>query len=112
MALEFPLELRVEIYSDDDFPAALAESISVLLSQRWPEAWDVKIPARPSLNHPAEWRAVVPVPEGATPETLHQGVEAAVLALDPHHALHLRTRWSRQESPDHQEVYEVRWGSR
>jgi len=29
--------------------------------------------------------------------------------LDPNHSLHFRTRWAFQESPNHQEVYEVRW---
>ncbi len=109
MSEDSALEVRLEIYSDGELPASLADRISALLSQRWPEAWDVKVPPRPSREHPAEWRAVVPLPEGATPETLHRQLESDVLALDPSHSLHLRTRWAFQESPDHQEIYEMRW---
>jgi hypothetical protein len=103
------LEVRLEIYSDGEFPVPLAGSISRLLEERWPGSWDVKIPTRPTVAHPAEWRAVVPIPPDASPESLHHQLAAGVLALDPSHSLHLRTRWASQESPDHQEVYEERW---
>ena len=103
------LELRLEVYADGALPPALVERIGAVLAQRWPETWDVKVPARPTREHPAEWRAVVPLPAGATAESLHATIEADVLALDPARSLHFRTRWSFQESPNHQEVYEVRW---
>lgn len=112
MSFSSALEVRLEIYSDGELPGPLAARISTLLSQRWPEAWDVKVPSRPSLEHPAEWRAVVPLPEGMTPESLHGQIEAELLSLDPTRSLHFRTRWSFQESPNHQEVYEVRWGAK
>lgn len=101
--------MRLELYSDGDLSPSLADRITAVLSQRWPGAWDVKVPSRPSLEHPAEWRSVVPLPEGATAETLHQQMEAGLLPLDPSGALHFRSRWAFQESPNHQEVYEVRW---
>jgi hypothetical protein len=104
------VEVRVEVYGEGSFPEGLAERITAVLTQLWAVAWDVKVPPRPSLDHPAEWRAVVPLPGAATPETLHPQVAAAVLALDPSGSLRLRTRWAFQESPNHQEVYEVRWG--
>lgn len=103
------IEVRLELYLDGDLPGVLADRISAVLSQRWPEAWDVKVPPRPSFDHPAEWRAVVPLLEGTTAETLHREMAASVLALDASHSLHLRTRWSFQQSPNQQEVYEERW---
>lgn len=103
------LEVRLEIYVDGGLPEGLAAKISAMLSQRWPDVWDVKVPARPSLDHPAEWRAVVPLNEGATAETLHRDLATDLLALDDSHSFHFRTRWSFQESPNHMEVYEVRW---
>jgi hypothetical protein len=109
MAVGSTLEVRLELYPDREFPLSFAASVTALLTQRWPERWDVKIPPHPTLEHPAEWRAVVPLPEGATPESLHQQIEAEVLALDPARQMHFRTRWSFVESPNHQEVYEVRW---
>jgi hypothetical protein len=105
------LEVRVELYADGGLSEGLSTQVTTLLSERWPYTWDVVIPARPSLEHPAEWRAVVPLLEGTTAETLHRQMSEKILSLDPSHSLHLRTRWSFQESPDHQEVYEVRWGS-
>jgi len=109
MAEGSTLEVRLELFPDRDFPIALAASITAMLTQRWPEQWDVKIPPRPTREHPAEWRAVVPLPDGATPESLHGQIEQQILGLDPGRALHFRTRWAFAESPDHQEVYEVRW---
>ncbi len=103
------IEARLELYVDGAFPDLLANRISAVLSQRWPEVWDVKVPPRPTLEHPAEWRAVVPLLEGTTAEILHRQMAAAVLALDASHSFHLRTRWSFQQSPNHQEVYEERW---
>jgi hypothetical protein len=105
------IEVRLEVYTDADWAPALADQISALLARRWPESWDVKLPPRPNRDHPAEWRAVVPLPAGATPESSHGAIEADVRALDPSHQLHFRTRWSFQESPNHQEVYEVGWDS-
>ena len=106
---ESALEVRVEVYCDGDLPSALSEGIGRMLAERWPAAWDVKVPPRPSRAHPAEWRAVVPISSGASPESLHRQLVDRLLALDPAHSLHLRTRWASQESPDHQEVYEERW---
>jgi hypothetical protein len=107
-----PIELRVEIYSDGELPAALVERIGAVLAQRWPVEWDVVIPAHPNLEHPAEWRAVVPSVEGATPQGLHRQLVADLFALDPSLGLHLRTRWDFPEAPNHQEVYEERWRPR
>jgi hypothetical protein len=104
-----PLELRLEAYMDGEFPASLAEKIGALLARRWPVAWDIDTPARPSLDHPAEWRAVVPLIEGTPPETLHRQLAAELLALDPSHSLRFRTRWDFPQSPNHQEVYEEHW---
>lgn len=104
------LEVRLEIYSDGDLSAALVSDISAVLSKRWPGAWDVKIPPHPSFHHPAEWRAVVPFSEGKTAEALHRQMAADVLGFDASNSLHLRTHWAFQESPNHQEVYEERWG--
>ncbi len=103
------LEVRVELYVDGGLPPGLATRISTLLSQRWPDVWDVKVPARPSVDHPAEWQAVVPLLEGTTAETLHRQLAKEILALDTTHSFHLRTRWSFQQTPNHQEVYEERW---
>jgi hypothetical protein len=111
MESDLAVELRVETYGEGEFAPGLAERITAALSQLWAVAWDVKVPVRPSLEHPAEWHAVVPLPGGSTPESVHAKVAAAVLALDTPGALHLRTRWSFQQSPNHQEVYEVRWGT-
>jgi hypothetical protein len=103
------LEVRLEAYTDGDLSPALKDGITALLERRWPEVWDMKFPPTPSFDHPAEWRATVPLPAGETPESLHGGIEAQVLALDPSRSLRFRTRWSYPESPNHQEVYEVRW---
>jgi hypothetical protein len=102
-------EVRLELYVDGMLPPGLPTRISVVLSQRWPEVWDVEVPARPSFDHPAEWRAVVPLLEGTTAETLHHQLARDILALDDSHSFHFRTRWSFQQTPNHQEVYEERW---
>ncbi|MFZ0830078.1 MAG: hypothetical protein WCB18_02175 [Thermoplasmata archaeon] len=104
-----PLELRVEAYVDGELPAPLAEKIGAVLAHRWPVSWDVDIPPHASFEHPAEWRAVVPFVEGTTPESLHRQLATELLALDPAHSLHLRTRWDFPQAPNHQEVYEERW---
>lgn len=109
MSSNLAIEVRLELYVDGGLPGELANRISAVLSQRWPEVWDVKVSPRPSLAHPAEWRAVVPLPEGATAEALHRQMAGEILALDSAHSFHLRTRWSFQQSPDHQEIYEERW---
>ena len=109
MSPDSAIEVRLEVYSDGDFSAETARQLTEALAGRWPETWDVKVPARPSRGHPAEWRAVVPLPDGATAEKLHQLLAAVVLALPGSDSLHFRTRWSFQESPDHQEIYEVAW---
>lgn len=104
-----PLELRVEVYTDAEFPAALAERISATLAQRWPVEWDVSLPAHPSFEHPAEWRAVVPSVEGVTPQMLHRQLATDLRALDPAFSLHFRTRWDFPQAPDQREIYEERW---
>jgi hypothetical protein len=109
MAGNSALEFRLELYTDAGLPEELASRISKVLSQRWPEAWDIKLPAQPSPNHPAEWHAVVPLSQGLTAESLHRELAKEILALDPSHSFHFRTRWAFQETPDHQEVYEERW---
>jgi hypothetical protein len=109
MRADTPLELRVEVYSDGDLSSSLAERISALLVQRWPVEWDVSVPAGANFEHPAEWRAVVALPEGTTPETVHGEVAAQLSALDPSHPLHFRTRWDFPQAPDQREVYEERW---
>lgn len=109
MAEDRAHEVRVELYADGDFPAALSPKISTLLSQRWPVTWDVVTPPKPSISHPAEWRAIVPLPEGTSIEALHRQIAESILAMDATGSLHLRTRWSFQENPDQQEVYEERW---
>jgi hypothetical protein len=109
MSVDSAIELRLELFSEGKLPASLTDRITQFLAEWWPETWDVKVPEQPSLEHPAEWRAVVPLPDGATPENLHGRVEAELSALDPAGSLHYRTRWAFQESPNHQEVYEVRW---
>jgi hypothetical protein len=103
------LEFRLELYADAGFPDGLASRISALLLQRWPEAWDVKVPAKPTLEHPAEWHAIVPLLEGTTAESLHRQLADEILALDHTGSIHFRTRWAFQETPNHQEVYEQRW---
>jgi hypothetical protein len=105
------LEVRLELYVDGGVPDELANRISAMLSLRWPDVWDVKVPPRPSFDHPAEWRAVVPLVEGTTAETLHREMARDILALDTSHSFHFRTRWSFQQSPNHQEVYEERWNT-
>jgi hypothetical protein len=102
-------EVRLEIYADGELSPELVSGISAALSQRWPVEWDVKIPPKPSPTHPAEWRSVVPIPDGQSFELMHQGVADSVRQLDASHLLHFRTRWAHQETPDHQEVYEERW---
>lgn len=107
-----PLELRVEVYSVGEFPAALVEKIGVLLSQRWPVEWDINVPQRVNFEHPAEWRGVVPISEGSSPEMLHRQLAADLLALDPSHSLHFRTRWDFPQMPDQREIYEEHWKPR
>jgi hypothetical protein len=109
MAANTILEVRLEAFSDDGLPRSLIDGISGILEQRWPEVWDIKLPPSPTRDHPAEWHAIVPLPDGETPESLHGRIEAQVLGLDPSRSIRFRTRWSFQESPNHQEVYEVRW---
>jgi hypothetical protein len=104
------IEVRLELYVDGGLPNELASRISAMLSARWPDVWDVKLPTPPSLDHPAEWRAVVPLLDGTTAESLHREMAKSLLAWDTAHSFHFRTRWSFQESPNHQEVYEERWG--
>lgn len=109
MAGNSALEVRVELFADGALPADLATKIGAFLSERWPVTWDVVMPPHPNLDHPAEWRGVIPVAEGATAESLHREIALKILALDASRSLHLRTRWSPQESPDQREVYEERW---
>ncbi len=104
-----PLELRVEVYTEGNFPVTLAERIGALPSQRWPVEWDVNLPPHVSFDHPAEWHAVVLLPEGVTPETAHREIARDFLALDPTHSLHFRTRWDFPQAPDQREVYEEHW---
>ena len=102
----------MEIYLEGDFAEGLSGRISATLSRRWAGTWNVKVPPRPSIQHPAERRVVVPLLEGTTAETLHHQMAADVLALEASHSFHFRTRWSFQESPNHQEVYEERGSPR
>jgi hypothetical protein len=104
-----PLELRVEAYTDAGLSPALAEKIGALLEKRWPVEWDINVPADVSFDHPAEWRAIVPFPDGTTPELLHRQVAADILANDPTHSIRFRTRWDFPQEPNHQEVYEEHW---
>ena len=104
-----PIELRVELYSDGDLPASAREHIASLLSRRWPLAWEVDAPERPSQEHPIRYRAVVPLPSGSTPENLHRQLELDIQAAALTYPLRLRTRWSFPQSPNHQEIYEVHW---
>ncbi len=99
----------MEVYSDGELPAALVERITAVLAQRWPVEWDVSVPAPAGFEHPAEWRGVVPLPEGATPESVHREIAAELVALDPAHPLHFRTRWDFPQAPDQREVYEEHW---
>jgi hypothetical protein len=99
----------LELYVDGDLPSALADRVGAALARRWPDEWDVKVPPHPSREHPAEWRAVVPLPDGTTPESLHRQITADIRGLDESSTVHFRTRWAFQESPNHQEVYEERW---
>jgi hypothetical protein len=105
------LELRLEAFSDGGLSRTVVDQISAMLERRWPEAWDIKVPPAPSRDHPVEWHATVPLREGETPESLHARIEADVLALDPSRSIRFRTRWAFPETPNHQEVYEVRWES-
>lgn len=105
----FPMEVRVEVYGDGDLVELVTSRITALLARRWPVVWDVKLPPHASFNHPAEWRAVVPIPEGTTPEALHRVVAREMLEENASVPLHFRTRWASQVTPDHQEVYEERW---
>ena len=109
MPADSPLELRVEAYSDDGLMPGTAERIGAILAQRWPVEWDVDVPAHVNFDHPAEWRAVVPYPDGTTPEALHRQLAIQLLALDPAHPLRFRTRWDFPQEPNHQEVYEEHW---
>jgi hypothetical protein len=109
MSVESAIELRLEMYTNGPLPTGVRDGVTNFLTHWWPETWDVKVPDHSSLEHPAEWRAVIPLRDGETAENLHGRIETQVSALDPGRALHYRTRWSFQESPNHQEVYEVRW---
>lgn len=104
-----PLEVRLEIYVDGPLDPDLAKKITGVLSEKWPVTWDIKIPPRTSLEHPARWHAVVPCDEGQTPEGLHRELAQKVGALDPARRLRFRTRWDLPESPNEQEIYEVGW---
>jgi len=106
-----PIELRVELFSDDGLSSDAIARVRELLTERWPVAWDFTQPPHPTLEHPLRWHAVVPLPEGSTPEGLHLELEAAVrsAALSP--TLHLRTRWALPADPGHQEIYEAHWSS-
>ncbi len=107
-----PIELRVELFSDDGLGAEALARVQELLTARWPVAWDVTHPPHPTLEHPLRWRAVIPLLEGTTPEGLHLELESAIRAAALSPSLHLRTRWAFPSDPNHQEVYEVRWSSR
>jgi hypothetical protein len=106
---EPPLELRVEVYVEGGLSPTLAEQIGSILTKRWPVEWDVDVPSSVSFDHPAEWHAVVPYPEGTTPEKLHHELATEFLALDPGHPLHFRTRWDFPQEPNHQEIFEQHW---
>jgi hypothetical protein len=112
VASDSPLELRVEVYTDGELPSSVTERIGALLAQRWPVEWDVTIPPHTNFEHPAEWRAIVPYPEGTTPEILHRQLAADLLAIDPARPLRFRTRWDYPQEPNHQEVYEEHWRPR
>lgn len=112
MPSDSPLELRVEVYADGGLSPAIAEKIGALLVRRWEVEWDINIPAQVSFEHPAEWRAIVPSPGETTPESLHHQLAVELLALDPVHPLHFRTRWDFPQEPNHQEVYEEHWRPR
>jgi len=109
MAGNLALEFRLELYVEGGLPQGLADRISAVLSSRWPSTWDVKVPAQVNFHNPAEWRAVVPLLDGTTAETLHVQLAKDILAMDLSHSFHFRTRWAFQETPNHQEVYEERW---
>lgn len=104
-----PLEVRLEVYAEGDLPEPILTKIGAALSQRWPVTWDIRVPPKVSFEHPAEWRAIVPVPEGATAESLHGLIATDLTTLDPGLTLHYRTRWDFPDSSNQQEVYEVRW---
>ncbi|MHB1434980.1 MAG: hypothetical protein ACYCPN_03700 [Thermoplasmata archaeon] len=106
-----PIELRVELYSDDGLsPEALAR-VQAMLTARWPVVWDVTHPEKPTLDHPLRWRAVIPLRKGTAPEGLHRELESSIRAAALSPSLHLRTRWALPSDPNHQEVYEVRWSA-
>lgn len=109
MRPDSPLELRVEAYGEEALPKALVEGIGSLLARRWPVEWDVTIPEYPDFDHPAEWRATVPLPEASTPETVHRELAKELNALDSAHVLRFRTRWDFPQAPDQREVYEEHW---
>jgi hypothetical protein len=109
MASDSPFEVRVEVYADGEFSPAIVEKIGALLARRWPVEWDVNVPTRVNFEHPAEWRGVILLPDGTTPEMAHRQVAADLLALDPGHPLHFRTRWDFPQAPDQREVYEEHW---
>jgi hypothetical protein len=105
------LEVRLEAYGEGPLDRSLVDGISAILEKRWPEVWDIKLPPTPSRDHPAEWHATVALAPNETPESVHGRIESEVLALDPRRSIRFRTRWSFPETPNHQEVYEVRWGA-
>jgi hypothetical protein len=109
MRSDTPLELRVEAYAEGALSPTLAERIGAALAKRWPVEWDITVPPVASREHPAEWRAVVPLPEGQTPEMVHPQIAADIRALDPSGTLHFRTRWDFPQAPDQKEVYEEHW---
>lgn len=109
MAASSPLELRVELYVDGPLDGGVVEKISGLLAQRWPVTWDVKVPPRTTLEHPARWHAVIPPQGRLTPQGLHELVATDVMALDSERRFHLRTRWDFPQTPNEQEIYEVNW---
>ena len=47
-----PIELRVELFSDDGLGAEALARVQELLSARWPVAWDVTHPPPPQV-HPS-----------------------------------------------------------
>lgn len=104
-----PLEVRVEVYAEGNLTSDMVSRIGDALRRRWPVSWDVRVPPKVSFEHPAEWRSVVPVPEGGTAESLHHLIASDLVALDPGLTLHFRTRWDFPDSSNQQETYEVRW---
>lgn len=109
MTPSYSMELRVEVYSDPALSSAAIEAIQEVLRRRWPVSWDYTPRPHPGVTHPVQWRSVVPLAEGTAPESLHRQLEEDLRAAVPTLTLHLRTRWSFPESPNHQEIYESRW---